>query len=105
MDYLASRGSVHDPVASGVHGFDHTDFLFTKYHNMNMTLENNSQSNTEGISEETLIDQLAEIVERPMREVDILIAIQYYGIVELLDVIGIERIESYLADLQLSKVR
>lgn len=44
---------------------------------------------------------MAEIyVNKPLIEVDIVDAIAYYGVYELLDTIGVEKIEHYLADVK-----
>ncbi len=39
-----------------------------------------------------------DALDNPLRQVDIVVAIQYYGITELLDHIGIAEVKRYLAN-------
>ncbi|MGV3763421.1 hypothetical protein [Parapedobacter sp.] len=42
-------------------------------------------------------NEMAEIFDGPLRQLDIVVAIQYYGVAELLDHIGVSEIKRYLA--------
>ena len=63
----------------------------------NITCEEKRQGKSEWTESSPVANGLEEIVCRPLRQVDIIVAIQYYGIMELLDHIGVTEIERYVA--------
>jgi hypothetical protein len=62
---------------------------------INITCKEKEQSNFERMKDGTAMDELDRVVHQPLRLVDIVAAIQYYGITELLDNIGESEIERY----------
>lgn len=62
-----------------------------------ITCEEKGQGKSEWIESIPVANGLDETVCRPLRQVDIVVAIRYYGIMELLDHIGVAEIERYMA--------
>lgn len=73
------------------------DIAYIDYHIMNISCDKKEQSDPGQIKNDPMMYKLDVIIHQPLRQVDIVAAIGYYGVTELLDTIGGEEIEHYLA--------